>query len=133
MGQATSGTDTTTAAPEPAQTAPDPTPRTEGTTERTGAFVPSVGRDVHQVGRGSADGHYAPEIRPGKILHVEPDGVVDLVIWTREGEFWPKQVPYHGGDAAEEPPFAPYYRCPHTGLAYPGGTWHWPPTVGPRR
>lgn len=94
----------------------------------------TVGRDVHHVARGSADGKYAPEIRPAKVTKVPADDTgsateVSLVVWTDMGQFWPPAVPYHGGVADEEPPFSPYYRCPHTGLAYPGGTWHWPPRV----
>lgn len=96
--------------------------------------TPTVGRDVHQVARGSADGHYAPEIRPAKITRVHDghgDGTpaVSLVVWTEEGQFWPKAVSYHGGVPDAEPSFSPYYRCPITGLAYPGGSWHWPPRV----
>lgn len=91
--------------------------------------TPTVGRDVHDVGRGSADGHYPPEIRPAKITKVRDDGTVSLVVWSEEGQFWPKSIPFHSGDPSAEPPFSPYYRCPHTGLAYPGGTWHWPPRI----
>jgi hypothetical protein len=96
--------------------------------------TPTVGRDVHHVARGSADGHYAPEIRPAKITRVHDghdDGTptVSLVVWTDEGQFWPKAVSYHGGVPDVEPNFSPYYRCPITGLAYPGGSWHWPPRV----
>lgn len=98
--------------------------------------IPTVGRDVHHVARGSADGHYAPEIRPAKITRVH-DGhdeagdtpLVSLVVWTTEGQFWPRGVTYHGGVPDENPPFSPYYRCPYTGLAYPGGSWHWPPRI----
>lgn len=97
-------------------------------------ITPTVGRDVHQVGRGSADGHYAPEIRPAKITKVQTtdSGVssdVSLVVWTAEGQFWQDSTPYHGGVDDETPPFSPYYRCPFTSRAYPGGTWHWPPRV----
>lgn len=92
--------------------------------------APTVGRDVHHVGRGSADGHYLPDIRAAKITKVhETESVVSLVVWTTEGQFWPGAVPFHGGTADDEPEFTPYYRCPITGLAYPGGTWHWPPRV----
>lgn len=89
----------------------------------------TVGRDVHHVARGSADGHYAPEIRPAKVTRVHNDELVNLVVWTDEGQFWPKSVPFHPGDPADKPDFSPHYRCPVTGLAYPGGTWHWPPRV----
>lgn len=96
--------------------------------------TPTVGRDVHHVARGSADGHYAPEIRPAKVTRVHEGydngtPAVSLVVWTEEGQFWPKTVSYHGGVPDAEPMFSPYYRCPITGLAYPGGTWHWPPRV----
>jgi len=96
---------------------------------QSAAAAADVGADVHHVARGSADGHYAPEIRPGKVVRVGPHGDVDLVVWTREGQYWPHDAPFHDGDPAETPPFSPYYRCPHTGLAYPGGTWHWPPQL----
>lgn len=96
--------------------------------------TPTVGRDVHHVARGSADGHYAPDIRPAKITRVhggydDSTPAVNLVVWTEEGQFWPKAVSYHGGVPDAEPTFSPYYRCPITGLAYPGGSWHWPPRV----
>lgn len=94
------------------------------------AAAAAIGIDVHHVGRGSADGHYAPEIRPGKIVSLGRRDAADLVVWTREGQFWAHDAPFHAGDPAETPPFSPYYRCPITGLAYPGGTWHWPPEAG---
>lgn len=112
-------------------TGPGTTPQTADDTSdpMQSPVTATVGRDVHQVGRGSADGHYPPEIRAAKITYVHDDNRVDLVVWTKEGQFWPYSVHYHGGVDAEEPDFSPYYRCPITGLAYPGGTWHWPPRV----
>lgn len=101
------------------------------TDTRKAGPVPTVGRDVHQVARGSADGVYDPEIRPAKITKVYSDEVVSLVIWTENGTFHATSVPRHDGEDAEEPSFSPFYRCPVTGRAYPGGTWHWPPRVGP--
>jgi hypothetical protein len=108
-------------------TGPGTTPTKTG--EAESPTTPTVGRDVHQVARGSADGHYAPEIRPAKITKVRDDGTVSLIVWTEEGQFWPTSVPYHGGVEDTEPEFSPYYRCSFTGLAYPGGTWHWPPRI----
>jgi hypothetical protein len=98
-------------------------------------ITPTVGRDVHHVARGSADGHYAPDIRAAKVTHVvdvgsdESPTTVNLIVWTEEGQFWPTNVEYHAGCDEDVPAFAPYYRCPINGLAYPGGTWHWPPRV----
>lgn len=126
------GTDSEAAAGASTEAAPDLVGAASRPSESP--VAPTVGRDVHHVARGSADGHYAPDIRPAKITrvhygHDDATPPVSLVVWTEEGQFWPKAVSYHGGVPDETPPFSPYYRCPITSLAYPGGSWHWPPRV----
>jgi len=79
------------------------------------ARIPRIGWRVHYVSRGSLDGEYKPECRPGTIFRVYnvldgPPYDLGILVINEEGMHWARNIPF-------DPEMSP-------------GTWHWPVDYG---
>jgi hypothetical protein len=99
---------------------------------------PSVGRIVHYVSHGTPGGEYGKECRAAIVTEVnsaDNEAPVGLCVLNPTGQFFNRNVLYHGGKGKPADPDCPlphedgphrYCQCGWTEDALRGGTWHWP-------